>query len=236
MNKLVEVSLVVGGGALGGLASVMQAWADPVSYPLSIATLFAIFVTPAVKGGLAGGIGVYVLVGIDPTNIIRVFFFAVACGLAFPSVLAKGGGMVDSVTSQVAQHVIDKNASKIARIAASAATGEETVDVQDIKIAATNIIKAEPKVRGVEKSEAESALQQAVSTLGGAAAKGVAVAAQTITEIGALSAVRGLQGPKETAIQELKVLYNSPQLDQPLRSTAEQGLKMLERPVTWPRP
>ncbi len=230
MTKATEVTLVFLGGALGGIVSVMDAWTDPVSYPLTVAKFMALFVIPFVKGGCAAGIGVYVLTSLDPNQLVRAFFFAVACGLVFPSVLTKGGSMVDSVTAQVATKVIEENASKIARIEAAAASDDKVLDVQDIKSAATSIIKAEQKVPQGDKKAAESALQQAISTLGREATKGVAGALQTITDIGTLSASRGLGSPTETAIRELKVLQANPSLSDPLRSEAGRALTILEKP------
>lgn len=228
-KKVMEVSLVFAGGALGGIVSVMDAWTDPVFYPLSIAKFLSLFVVPFVKGGLAAGIGVYVLTSLDPNNLVRAFFFAAACGLAFPSILTKGGSMADSVTSQVAKQTIEENASKIA-LMASTGSDNKGINVQDIKSAAAAIIKAEQKVKEGDKREAESALQQAVSTLSRKATEGDTTALQAITDIATHSATRGFRSPTETAIRELKVLQANPALPDEYRSKAQLTVSGLEKP------
>ena len=49
MNKITEVAIIVGGGAFGGLISVMETWGDPSSLPLSLAKIFSLFVIPFVN-------------------------------------------------------------------------------------------------------------------------------------------------------------------------------------------
>jgi ribosomal protein S20 len=229
MNWLKEVSIVFVGGALGGIVSVMDAWTDPVFYPLSIVKVLTLFVIPFVKGGVAAGIAVYVLTSLDQTHLVKAFFFAVACGLAFPSILTKGGSMADSVTSQVAKQTIEENASKIA-LMASTGSDNKAVNVQDIKSAATTIIKAEQKVKEGDKREAESALQQAISTLSRKATQGDTTALQAITDIATFSTTQGLRSPTETAIRELKMIQANPNLPDEYRSKAQLAVSGLEKP------
>lgn len=70
-----EFSLVITGGAIGGLVSVSEAWTEPSVFPISLAKIFTLIVIPSIKGGLAAGIGVYVLTSLDQNNLAKAFFF-----------------------------------------------------------------------------------------------------------------------------------------------------------------
>lgn len=164
MNKVVEVIIVLFGGAIGGVISVMDAWSDPGTFPLSLATFNAVFLIPFIKGSAAGGIGVYVLTSIDPRHMAKAFFFAVTCGLAFPSILTKSGTLADATISQVAAHRITES-KNIIENAVAAAGGDVELNVSAIQQASRNIVQAAPKAGQAMRVDAMLALDQAKNAL-----------------------------------------------------------------------
>jgi hypothetical protein len=219
MHKLLEIGIVFGGGALGGVVSVMEAWADPTVWPLSVAKFFALFMIPFVKGGVAAGIGVYVLTTLDQSHMARAFFFSVACGLTFPSILAKGGSMVDSVTAQVAQQTIRDNVSSILAASSSAKQGAD-VKVAEIKTASERIIEAGSKLPEGDKRQAESAVQTAIAVLGRKARTGDTTSVEAITDIAERSITVKLHQSVRAAIKELEALQTEPNLPEDIRKRA----------------
>lgn len=228
MSKLVEVLIIVAGGALGGLVSVIEAWTDPVSYPLTFAKLFALLIIPVVKGGVAAGMGVYLLTTLDSTQMIRAFFFSVACGLTFPTIITKGASVSQSVTSQVASQIISNSASTIKEIKSTGAENAVSA-IHDLKSASIQIIEATPKVSESDRKVAATALEQAVSSLGNTATStGNTKAIEAITDIGALSATRNLHAPTERAISELKALEATPSLGKEGKLKAAAAIQKLQ--------
>ena len=228
MKKITELSIVVGGGAVGGLISVMEAWGDPSSYPLSLAKFFTLFVIPFVKGGAAAGIGVYFLSSFDTKHWIRALFFAVACGLTFPSILTKSGSMVDSVTSQVASQTLNENEKIIKDVIAKGETLSGN-DVAIIKDASEKIIIAGSKVQGRENTNVNLALNDAIATLGKKATEGDEMAVNAISDIGLLSSEKNLHSPTRNVRRELEMITESPNIDRNIRSQALHSIEALER-------
>ena len=226
MKKITELSIVVGGGALGGLISVMEAWGDPSSYPLSLAKVFALFVIPFVKGGAAAGIGVYFLSSFDTKHWIRALFFAVACGLTFPSILTKSGSMVDSVTSQVASQSLYENEKIIKDVMANGETISGN-DVAIIKEASEKIIIAGSKVQDPENTNVNFALNDAIATLGKKAMEGDEMAVKAISDIGLLSYENNLHRPTRSVMRELGMITESPDINRDIRQQAMHSIEVL---------
>jgi hypothetical protein len=229
MTKVNEMLIVFGGGALGGLISVVDAWADPISYPVTFIKILSLVVIPFLKGGIAAGIGVYLLTTLDPNHISKAFFFSVACGLAFPSILSKSGTLAENVTSQVAQHFIDDSVARIESIASSAAANQD-LPVTELKNVSDQILVAQQKIPGTEGNKSvEAALQQALGALGTRATEGDTKAVDAISDIGFSSAAQGLRAPTDKAIQELRSIQASPNLDQTSQDRVKLTIKMLEK-------
>lgn len=175
MNRLQEGTLVVVGGAIGGVISVLDAWADPVSFPLTLSKLASLVVIPAIKGGAAAGIGVFLLTTLDSAQLLRSFFFSVACGLTFPTILTSGTGYAQKVTSQVATKAIADNTTKLKGAVASVSTAASAAAVSasavvDIHDASLAILQAASRVPLIEAQAANAVVQEAVSRLAKAAA------------------------------------------------------------------
>jgi len=226
MTKLQEVSLIIVGGALGGIISVADAWTNPLVFPVSLAKIFALVVIPLIKGGTAAGIGVYVLTSLDQNNMAKAFFFSVACGLTFPSILIKSGNMVDNVTSKVAQEAISENALAIK--AATSNTSElSNLNVAEIQAASKKIIEAERQVATDDKGKAAPALQYAITALSKKAITGDVNAVEAITDIATLSGSNNISG--KMAVHELKLLQNNQNLTNDFRSRVAFAVDNIEK-------
>lgn len=227
MNKFKEVLVVLVGGAIGGWVSVIDAWTDPVSYPIaSFAKVSALFLVPAIKGAVAGGLGVYLLTTQDTAQFARAFFFAVACGLTFPSVLAKGASMSQTVTSQVAAQNIDQAAAKINTAATQKSDGDK---VDQIKAATVQILEAAPKVAEPDKSAVSVALEKAVSTLSETArSSGDKKAIEAISDIGTSPVALNFPLVKQRLVFELRGLRNEPNLKPESQALAAATVARLE--------
>tara|TARA_B000000460_G_scaffold44025_1_gene27630 strand:+ start:5651 stop:6634 length:984 start_codon:yes stop_codon:yes gene_type:complete len=102
LDHSLEISLILIGGAVGGMLSVASAWNEPSTFPLTAIKLLNLVAVPFVSGAMAAGVGVYVLTTFDPNQKKKAFFFAFTCGLAFPSILSESGGLVNDTKNRVA--------------------------------------------------------------------------------------------------------------------------------------
>lgn len=235
MNKLLEIAIIVVGGATGGLLSVLDSWADPVSYPLTLSKLASLLLIPVLKGGAAAGIGVYLLTTLDSAQIVRGFFFAVTCGLAFPSILANSSTYARKVTSEVAIKSIAENTEKLKAVAASVGAGASasalsSSAVADIQGASIAILQATSKVEPAEAKTADTAVQQAVANLSKTAdATNSSQTVEAISQIGSVATAQNLPGAAERAVLELKSLRDSARVSQETKGRAMMAIDRLER-------
>jgi hypothetical protein len=228
MSRFKEVLLIVLGGSLGGLLSVMDAWANPVSYPLSASKLASLLLIPMLKGGAASGIGVYLLTQLDSTQLVRGFFFAVTCGLTFPAILTNGASLAETTTSQVARKAIAENAAKLRTVTGGTQLSPAAVSqVQDASIA---ILQAAPKAGPIEARTATAAVQQAVSDLGKTAtASDDPHVIEAISSIGTVAATHDNQTSADAALRELGKISSVAGLSDELKASASRGMEQISR-------
>lgn len=238
MGKLREFGIIISGGALGGIVSVLEAWTEPQSYPLSITKIFLLLVLPFVKGGIAAGIGVYVLTNLDPKQMARAFFFSVACGLTFPSILSKGESMAKGVAAQVASQSFQENARVIRN---ENGLKPDNIDVGSVKDASMKIFEVGSKMPANEKHEAESAIREAIDVLskkahfseysatGGMSAMDAISAIDAMSAIGARAIDLNLATPQNVVRSKLLSLRNRTDLPIEITSRAGMAMEMLGR-------
>ena len=94
---LQDLGLVSLGGMLGGLLQPVVATMNP---DLAARSSSFSFFDSALLGIAAAGISVFVLANSKMDDKLRVLFFSILCGLAFPAILS---GAVDSVSVQTKQ-------------------------------------------------------------------------------------------------------------------------------------
>jgi len=229
VGKSSEVALIVLGGVIGGLISVLDAWADPISYPLTLSKLASLLIIPGLKGGAAAGIGVYLLTQLDSTQLVRGFFFAVTCGLAFPSILSNGSTFSDRVTSQVASKTIAENVERLTTAGGSSSGPLSASEVAEIKNASIAILQASPKAPSSDMKYADSVLQQAVSDLGKSATESRDTGAlEALTSIGSVAATHDSRGSFDAALAELKTLKAAPDAREDLRLGAATAIERIQ--------
>jgi hypothetical protein len=228
MRKGTEVTIIVVGGVIGGLISVLDAWAGPVPYPLTFSTLASLVLIPGVKGGVAAGIGVYLLTQLDSTQLVRAFFFAVTCGLTFPSILARGSSLADQATSQVAGKTIAANAQRVQSTTPSGQTQLSTAAVSEITDASIAILHATPRADESDAKFGESVVQQAVSSLGSNAREsGDAGAVKALESIGTVAASQESRGPLDASLSALKTIKDAPNLREDVRTGAANAIERI---------
>jgi hypothetical protein len=141
MSKIREVSLVSGGGALGGILSVISVFGESVFGTQIISSPFSTFLNailiPTLKGGVAAGLGVYLLANSDMTNLVRVFFFSIACGLVFPSILDQAATVASKTTTQLANQQVSVATETIKQSVESGVANTADIDkaIQEIRAA-----------------------------------------------------------------------------------------------------
>lgn len=115
-----NLGLVIAGGLIGGLLQPVFAKLNPRSDdPPNINFLFA-----PILGVAAAGISIYVIANSDTDAPMRILFFALLCGLAFPAILTSAVDNVarrtETVQKQVAQIASDASSDGIAETAQAA--------------------------------------------------------------------------------------------------------------------
>lgn len=230
MKPLFEGAAVMAAGAIGGLVSVIEAWQEPIAFPLTLAKIFALLVIPGLKGGIAAGVGVYLFGAVDRVQPFRTFFFALSCGLAFPAVLSSTGSYAERVTSQVATTQVVANAARLNNAATSGvqqAGGTSSID--GITAASLAIIEAAPRAVETDVKVGDAAIQNALSTLSVSSdTTSNPAIADAIANIGAAAASQNLELTTNAAIRGLKTIEQEPAAIDPVRARAAEGVRRLE--------
>jgi hypothetical protein len=224
-----EVLLIIAAGAIGGVRSVLDSWADPVSYPLTMSKFASLFVIPVMKGGAAAGIGVFLLTSLDSSHLTRAFFFALTCGLTFPTVISNGGSYAQSVTSQVASKVIADNVEKL-QGPTQVGTDVPQASVPEVVAASTAILTATAKVSPAQAKAADAVVQQAISDLAKTAvASNDPATVDAISNIAGAAAAQNFTGSPDKAVAELKNLRDTESTPELVKARASTVLKKMGR-------
>ena len=226
MTKLTEVFLILFAGCIGGLVSTLDSWQASLSIASTAATLLTAGLIPALKGAVAAGVGVYLLTTVDSAQFTRTFFFAVTCGLAFPSILTSGASYASRVTASVASGEVSKSAETVRATSVTAASASAPAAAASaigvIKDAAVNAIQVAPKANPTDARTAEVAVNQAIGAIAtGPTAASSPMAASALGDIGVAAAGQNLPASRDLALRELEQIRTRPGLDQSvLRETA----------------
>lgn len=162
MNRKVIVWTVIA-GALGGFAANISVFSEPAVWAaFGTASFFKYVVTPVLLGGLSAGIGVFVLTKTDTSDLVRTFFFASICGLAFPQIIENAKRTVSGESTQeVSAHALKESTQKLQSLLAAAKP-----DSGSIKEVAGQVRTLSNRVSAPEaKVKAVNALQAAASAL-----------------------------------------------------------------------
>lgn len=167
--NIVEFCIVLIAGGIGGFASVMTVLGTADFWPLRMSGVFAAIVEPVFRGALAGGLGVYLFAPLDRSDLVRTIFFAVACGLAFQTVLehsaSAAGSATQSITNteqKLAQQAFSQAKANVESIPATAEplTPEKQ---EELKKAATDVFRTLPKLPAAERLDAQFTIESVIS-------------------------------------------------------------------------
>lgn len=143
-----DIGLVAIGGGFGGFLQPILARFDPSQQNPDFSNWFL----GPILGIAAAGITVFVLANSNTENKLRLLFFSLLCGLAFPSVLTRAVETLDPVSQEVV--------SKAEDIAAKAATGK--TEQAAVELATT--MTQNPATVAVQK-EAEQKLEASANAV-----------------------------------------------------------------------
>jgi hypothetical protein len=193
-------------GAIGGLAANITVFYNPAVWAaLGPASLFEFVLGPVLLGALAAGIGVFVLTKTDTSDVVRTFFFAVICGLAFPQVIAVAKNTFSGrAEAELAAHALEESAERLRQLVAQTSPNRN-----DIAETTSLVRDLSNRVESTDaRHNALAALQNAADKLTGPADKSIAVDAMKDIGINAaakrdwettLKAVGALQNIQRTA-------------------------------------
>jgi hypothetical protein len=213
-----NLGIVVFGGVIGGLLQPIYSRLHP-DHPNPTGKYF---LWSALLGLAAAGISVYVVANSKQDDAIRLLFFSLLCGLAFPSVLTSAVNSIGKHTAEVKENV-----EQIAEKARSN-DAEQTAQAADqLKTAlARNPVGAidAKGVSGVD-AVAQIAVQNIAETAKADSDLLPAVINQ-LQQVGTIARAAGYTGTVETAATELSKLGLT-QDDGPIKSSAEHAAEGL---------
>jgi hypothetical protein len=151
-----EVGLTLIGGMIGGFLTTVPALGEPAIWTdFGLASWFKFVLGPVLLGAAASGIGVFVLTTTDTTLKARMFFFAIICGLAFPSILTSAKESVGSMRSQVLVQITEEKAQSLRQL------------VSDESAAPVQVAKAASEILDLAKrSDSPRAVEAATNAVG----------------------------------------------------------------------
>jgi hypothetical protein len=122
------IAMVAGSGAVGGLVAwVLQAASGGRLLPFS---WYESVPAALLLGGVAAGIGVYVLANTDLKQVGRAVFFSVLCGMFFRPVFKAGGDFLSGVLTQASAQSQSSDVQQSTQELNQAVTAQPSEQVQ----------------------------------------------------------------------------------------------------------
>jgi uncharacterized protein (UPF0335 family) len=220
-----DIGLVALGGALGGLLQPVLIRFDPGQQNPDNWN----FLLGPLLGIAAAGISVFVLANSKTEDKLRLLFFSLLCGLAFPSVLTTAVDTLDPKSEAVEK--------KADMIAANAADGKTDKAANEL----TTAMAQNPASLGIEQvaqQRLEVSANAVVSDLAEkAAGEGEsAEAIEQLKQIGTTARDAGYDGVALRVAEELKKLESSEAVDANSQADAAQaadaviGVRLMDEP------
>lgn len=221
LERAAEVNLgvVVFGGLAGGLLQPVYARLNPKQPNPSTGR----FWWNPLLGLAAAGISVYVVANSKPDDAVRLLFFAVLCGLAFPSVLASA---VDRLTQNTED--VQRDVAQIAQQAESNDVDVTAQAADDLRTTLANNPVDAIGARGVRVVEAGA--QLAVQNIAQTAKTDPSTAGEVINQLQQVAAVAktaGYSGTVKAAATQLAKLGTTAHIEDALKSIANGAAKQL---------
>lgn len=214
----VNLGAVLVGGLIGGVLQPVFARLDPErKNPTPLNYLWT-----ALLGLAAAGVAVYVAADSKTGDPIRLLFFSIVCGLAFPAVLTRAVTNLGNHAAEVQQDVA--NAAEQAR-SNQAADVVQAADQLKTTLARNPIDAIGAKGAPVVEATAQIAVQNIADT----AAQNIATAADVVNQlqqVGTIAKTAGYTAIVAAVIEELKKL-TSADIDDPSKSAARKAIDWL---------
>ena len=213
-----NLGVVILGGLLGGLLQPVVAKLNPKSEDPTAQS----YLLSPILGVAAAGISIYVLANSNPNDSLRLLFFALLCGLAFPAILASAVDNMTRRTTYVQQEVVG-----IAGRAKAEGIKETVQAAQDLRqvLGRNSADTVKPEGREV----IDTVAQQAVNNIAQTPAPTAGAERQVIEELQAVGAVAqssGWSGAAGTVVEQLMRLSETME-DKTAKASAEQAAQRL---------
>lgn len=199
-DDLSSVKLVAFGGFLGGLLQPAVARLNPAQVNPTIANVLL----GPILGIAAAGITVFVLANSNTENKMRLLFFSLLCGLAFPTVLTSALESVDPRSQKVA-HRAEQIATKAAAGNTSAAAAELSKTMIENPTAVNINRNAEAQIETTADAVVTGLAVKAKAGEGAAADKAIA----QLKQLGTAALSSGYDGTALRVAKELREIEAS---------------------------
>jgi hypothetical protein len=210
-----DIGLVALGGAIGGVLQPILIRFDPSRQNPDGWN----FLLGPLLGIAAAGISVFVLANSKTEDKLRLLFFSLLCGLAFPSVLTSAVDTLDPKSQAVER--------KADMIAATAAKGKTDQAANEL----TSAMAQNPASVGIEQV-AQQKLEVSANAVEGESAEAIA----RLKRIGTTARDSGYDGVALRVTEELKKLESSTSVDAVSKEDAGQaadaviGVRLMDTP------
>jgi hypothetical protein len=186
-------------GAIGGLAAGITVFGEPgVWSAFGAASWFKYVITPIILGALSAGIGVFVLTKTDTSDVLRTFFFATICGLAFPQVIDNAKrSLTGQVAAEARVQALQESANRLER-----QLTDSNPQIGAVRQEAERVLQLAAVVDSTEaKATAEQVLQQTAVKLAESEDRNGAI--QLLSNVAESSAARGDLATTSEALDSL---------------------------------
>lgn len=181
------IGVVAGSGATGGLiAWVLQATTGGRLLPFP---WYASVPAALLLGGSAAGIGVYVLANTDLSQVGRVVFFAVLCGIGFRPVFKAGSDFLSGTLSQAQAQSqssdVQQNTQQLSQAVATQPPQQVQAAVQKTGDTTASLVQQSASVPDEAlKAELQARSTNAVDGITAAASKAPDASVESLYKIG----------------------------------------------------
>jgi len=219
--KAVNFGVVIFGGLVGGLLQPVVARLRPNAENPPTSSYWQ----SPLLGVAAAGISIYVLADSNTKEPLRILFFALLCGLAFPAVLTTAVDNISRRTREVTREV-----AAIAQQAKADGIEETAKAAQALR---TVLVQNPPaSITPAAQEVIETAAQKAVSSIAETPVTTIALQRQLIDElkeVGTVAKNAGWTGTAQEAADQLKKMSETMK-DGSLKASAERGVERLTTP------
>lgn len=211
-NQFRMIGIVAGSGAVGGLVAwVLQAATGGRLLPFP---WYASVLAALLLGGCAAGIGVYVLANTDLSQVGRVVFFSVVCGIGFKPVFKAGSDFLSGTLSQAQAQSkssdVQQNTKQLSQAVANQQPQQVLAAVQKTGDTTASLVQQSASVPDEAfKAELQAKSAQAVDAIAAAASKAPDASVESLYKIGAAAKQTDQTDLTLQVLNSLRLVENS---------------------------